>query len=237
MTLMTSILIVKELKVIVKYSLAYMFNLKTDFFDKNIERPRLFTYIVFGALSVFIIIQYHHLSKDLSITRYFSTLFFQIFLVCNFFLLFTWLENFKKTFIPKAQKKKLARNAKLYEIKWTREQLKLIYENLNDKNLIELINEDSDEIDYRLFINILNNGTIPETPAFKLNMNNIKTKYFFDQLKYNSDDFTLDMFLEIFDNINKKSTRNSIEVSYTNARIKIDKKIESIFQKVKTKKD
>ena len=61
MTLMTSILIVKELKVIVKYSLAYMFNLKTDFFDKNIERPRLFTYIVFGALSVFIIIQYHHL--------------------------------------------------------------------------------------------------------------------------------------------------------------------------------
>src|SRR5690606_35845950 len=48
-------LLFKEIKILYKYLTHYMFNLRTDFFDKYIERPRLFVYLTIGIVNLFVL--------------------------------------------------------------------------------------------------------------------------------------------------------------------------------------
>ena len=127
--------------------------------------------------------------------------------------------------------------AKSYELEWDKKELKLIYQNLVDKNFIELIDESSDEVDYILFSNILYNGRTPNSQAFNLNMDNIQTKYFYDLLEKNSQDFTLDDFLKIFKNKHKSRERGTIEASASTAKKRSGPKnkedIESVFKRLR----
>jgi len=232
MILISSVLIVKEFKVIAEYSIAYMFNLKTSFFNKRIERPRLFVYLTFGVMCVFVIFQYYHLDKSLFINRYYtSTLFVLIFISCIFILGFSWHKKFEKSFVNKIQRKILTNRNQIYELKWDKEELKLIYKYLEDENFIEFIKDSSKELDYIYFSNLLSSGKLPNSLVFKLNMDNIQTKYFFELFRKNSSGFTLEEFLKIFKNKNKKTSRSSIDSSFSGAKSepKRKKDIDGIF--------
>lgn len=218
MVLITSFLLLKEFKVTINYFVAYMFNLRTDFFNKKIERPRLFVYLIFGTLSVLFIVLYYNLNKTFLLNRYFiSTLFLVIFIGCNFYLFFTWHPDFEKSFITKVQKNILAKNNRLYELKWHKKELKFIYQNLVDHNLIELINEEINEIDYKHFANIIYTGKVPDEPSFNLKMNQVDTKYFKDVLASGDRNFTFDIFLKIFKNKNRTPNPRSLSSAYKRA--------------------
>ncbi|WP_417886695.1 hypothetical protein [Zunongwangia sp.] len=215
MILTTSFLFLKELKVVTNYSIAFMFDLRTDFFNKKIERPRLLVYLIFGAFSVLFIVQYITLDKRLFLERYYiSTLIITVYTACNFFLFYTWHPNFEKSFIPKSRKKILTKSNRLYELKWQKNELMSIYQSLAYNNLIELIDVNSNEIDYKLFANIIYNGNVPEEPSFNLNMNQVDTKYFKDVLAAGDRNFTFNVFLKIFKNKNKTPNPRSLSAAY-----------------------
>lgn len=226
-------LFVKEMIILLKFFGAYMFNLRTDFFNKKIERPRLFVYLTLGTASIVLFIQYSRLDKSLFFNQYItSTLVLVPLIFCVYILNFTWNKRFYEKFVEKVQKQILARGHKSYELSYSnRQRLELIYENLYDNNFIDVINIKNDDIDKELFSEILFSGKIPEYPVFKLNMDNIQTKYLFDIISVNSKNFSLDVFLKIFENKNKKTTRNSVEASFSKAKSepKMKKEITNSF--------
>ncbi|WBL24509.1 hypothetical protein [Zunongwangia sp. HGR-M22] len=148
---------------------------------------------------------------------YISTLIIIVYIACNYFLFYTWHPDFEKSFIAKRRKKILAKSNRHYELKWKKNELISIYQKLVGDNLIELIDINSNEIDYRLFANIIYNGTVPEEPSFNLNMNHVDTKYFKDVLAAGDRNFTFDVFLKIFKNKNKTPNPRSLSAAYKRA--------------------
>ena len=214
-----SYLIIKEVAVLLRFIGSYMFNLRTDYFDKKIERPRLLVYLTFGTASIILFILYWRLDKSIFLNQYYiSTIILVPLIPCIYFLNFTWDDRFYETFVEKVQKRILLREHKSYELNWNdRQSLELIYTKLYDNDFIGLIHSKEGLIDKTLFSEILVSGKTPEKPVFKLNMDNIQTKHFYDLISKNSKNFTLDEFLKIFKNKNEKATRNSIEVSSSKA--------------------
>ncbi|MCS4238300.1 ABC-type multidrug transport system fused ATPase/permease subunit [Myroides gitamensis] len=214
----SSYLIFKELRILWRFLTAYMFNLRTDFFDKRIERPRLFVYISFGTMAIISLYHYLHIQKITFFDQYFTTTSLVLLnVVSNMLLTLTWRDNFKETFITKIQQQIIKRNNKAFEFnEYCLNDLKTLYNNLIDNDFIELIDSNTDVNDTDKFAETLFNGTLPKAPIFMLNMDNIQTKYLWDRLVANSTGFTLDKFLLIFKNKNSNATRQSIETSFSN---------------------
>jgi len=66
LVLLSFFLFLKELKILVRFFLNYMFLNPTFFFDKFIERPRLFVYATAGNISLFILFIYFNRGVNLS---------------------------------------------------------------------------------------------------------------------------------------------------------------------------
>jgi hypothetical protein len=202
-----------------------MFLNPTFFFDKFIERPRLFVYATAGNISLFILFIYFNidlvfhpfdlLAKSLLLTVYF---------ILSYFLHFTWNEKFRTVFIGKMKENLLNSNNKIFDELWAdKEELESIYANLHDFGFIEIIDKKLEHKDKVIFSEIMlldekkpEKVKKPEHRVFKLKMGNIQTKHFNDKLKQKVKDFSLDFLLIFFKNTNKKATRNSIESSYSN---------------------
>ncbi|MDR5590477.1 hypothetical protein [Christiangramia sp. SM2212] len=218
-----------------------MFNLNSGFFDKKIERPRLFVYLIFGSFSILLLYLYYYVDKRNFLDFYIiSTIFVLLHITLSCVLIFTWHQDFESKFITKIQKKISRKNNNSFSLQWNSpEELNLIYKNLDEKNFVEVIDENSENLDYIIFSEIIINGKLPESPLFKLNMDNRQTKLFFDLLSHNSEGFTLDKFLKIFKNKNKKATRESIESSYSNTDIlpKRHNDLKDVFSNSLVKKD
>ena len=215
----SSYLIFKELRILWRFITAYMFNIRTDFFDKRIERPRLFVYMSFGTIALISLYHYLHIEKSTFFNQYFTTTSLVLLnVVSNMLLTLTWRNNFKEQFITKIQQQIIKRDNRAFEFnEYCLNDLKILYNNLIDNDFIELIDPNTDVNDTDKFAEILFNGTLPEVPIFMLNMNNIQTKYLWDKLEANSTGFTLDKFLLIFKNKNSSATRGTIESSASNA--------------------
>lgn len=209
----------KEIRVLWRFFTAYMFNLKTDFFDKKIERPRLFIYIIFGTVTCFSLYQYLHIDTSTFFQQYFtSTALLLLNTIGNAFLWLTWQKDFEQRFVIKIQNQILKRECKAYQLEaFSFDDLKTLYNNLIENDFIELIEPVTHVNDTDKFADILFNGKVPETPVFVLNMDNIQTKYFWDKLETQSTGFTLDKFMLIFKNKNLHATRKSIETSASKA--------------------
>lgn len=215
----SSYLIFKELIIIWRFLTTYMFNLRTDFFDKRIERPRLFVYITFGSLALVSLYQYLHIEKSTFFDQYFTTTSLVLLnIVSNMLLSLTWRDDFKEKYVPKIQQQIIKRDNRAFEFnEYCLDDLKTLYNNLIDNDFIELINPNTDVNDTNKFAEILFNGVLPKAPIFMLNMDNIQTKYLWDKLDANSTGFTLDKFLRIFKNKNSSATRRTIESSASKA--------------------
>lgn len=207
----------REVKVLNKFIIAYMFNLKIDFFNKYIERPRIFIYLIFGTIMIISTYNYITLSFSSDIFKNIYLTIYLILYVISFFLIdLSWKNEFISKFIPYVQKIVLNANNKSFELNsYTEENLRKIYNNLLNFDFIELIDDSHDTFEDKLFADILLNGKIPENVIFKLNFDNVQTKYFWDLLKQNNMSFTLDDFLKIFCNKNRKATRKTIEPSFS----------------------
>lgn len=209
----------KEIKVLWRFFTAYMFNIKTDFFDKKIEKPRLFIYLTFGTITLFSFYQYLHIDTSTFFQQYFvTTALLLLNTIGNTFLWLTWQKNFEQRFIIRIQKQILKRGNSSFQFKDKEiEYFKQLFNKLSEYNFIEVIDTRSNVTDIDCFSNTLYHGIVPEEQIFKLNMDNIQTKYLWDNLSSKSDGFTLDKFLSIFKNNNKGATRKSIETSASKA--------------------
>ena len=209
-------LMYKQLKVLWKYFTYYMFNIKINFFDKRIERPRLFVYLTIGIASLIMFRLFIKLESDQFLNKaLFGSLLLTIYWCFSYMLYFTWGAKFQEKFIVKVEKQLLKTNDKSYQLEWTKEEFTQLYYNLVDFDFIEC--PDGNTTDRLQFVEILTEGKIPNDPIFKLKMSNVQTKYFWDLLSANSKGFTLDIFLKIFKNKNAKASRSSIEVSFSKA--------------------
>lgn len=231
--LLSFFLFLKELKILVRFFLNYMFVNPTSFFDKFIERPRLFVYATAGNISLFILFIYFNIdlvfhpialfAKSLLLTAYF---------ILSYFLHFTWNEKFRTVFINKGKEKLLASQKNyIEELSAIKEYLESVYDNLYDSEFIEIIDPDLDYKDRIIFSETLLSDIKPKKPIFELKMNNIQTKYFCIELSQRVENFDLEVLLKVFRNKNKKATKNSIDVSYARRkRIKKRKEIDKCLQ-------
>lgn len=234
-----TILVYKEFRIIFPYFVSYMFNVKKIQFDKKIEKPRLLFYIIFGTTSLVTLFVLSTINE--SITLY--SINFTIFLLFNVFslymLYFTWSAQFSTFLIPEIQKNLLEKENENFNCQYTYDELSIIYDNTNDFNFIDIISEDLAIDEKELFITTFMNGMIPENTIFKLKMDHRQTKLYFDIFSKLMIGFTLDDFLNIFENKNGKTTREKLEPSSANkdkkASPKKSKEIESIFQFLNSK--
>lgn len=218
--LMVSIyLIGREILVLWRFFTAYMFNVNDSNFNKKIERPRLFIYLTLGLISLLLLYLFITLDTSKIVNKHIiSSLLLLGFLSCSYVLQFTWNKKFYENFVPKVTKQILSRSKKSFVINsFNTTSLKSHYDKLTTYDFIEIIDQEKEFEDSKIFSKTLNSGEIPPEPIFKLNMDNIQTKYYFDELSKNSNGFTLDVFLKIFKNKNDRSSRNSIEASYSHA--------------------
>jgi hypothetical protein len=115
---------------------------------------------------------------------------------------------------------------------YKKSELEKIFENLIDENLISIIKEDENILDKDLFVEIISNEKLPESPIFKINMDNIQTQLFHSLFSEKTEKLTLEKFLKIFDNKNKKGDAPSIRSSASNAKNRPKKAdvIKSLFK-------
>lgn len=218
MTIVSSFLFGRELKGLWNYFKYFMFNLeKTVKFKKRIERPRLFIYLTFGTLQIISFYQLLHIEDrdffDLD-KIFFFHLFFIVYWLSATILFFTWTKNFIQNFIPETQKRMLETKKKKFYLKWNKkEEYRQLYDNLNDANFIIPLKTDAKSQDYTFFINSLSKGVISEEPLFKLEMDNVQTKLFYDLISDGSKGFPLKTFLKIFKNKNGSPKPSSIYAS------------------------
>lgn len=208
-------LFAREFKILWNYFTNYMFNLEKSFqFDKHIERPRLFFYLIFGFLNIFSFYQLLNIGnieftetliniqQETQFALY-NHLFFVVFWFSTSLLIFTWTKTFTQKFIPKIRKKMQKANRKRFKPKWkNKDNYRKLYDNLIDENLIIPLKIDSELQDYDLFINCLFENEIPEEPLFKVEMDNIQSRLFFDLLIEGSKGLTLKTMTKIFRNKN-----------------------------------
>lgn len=219
----------RELKVLYKYFFRYMFNLNTFFFKKKLERPRLFMYLTFGTLSLFFLYQFRQVDPTLNFYfRTFITITYLLtYLSFTLLLLFTWTDKFERVLIPQIQKR-IPKND--FEINWSPEQLKKIYNNLYDLEFISILDENEDVNDCEIFVDLLMSGELPKKPIFNLKMSHIYTKYFYDKFKNGSSSLTLKVFSMIFENKNGIINPVNLRSSVSNSK---NTKSEKIIEKEK----
>lgn len=229
-------LFVRELRVLWAYFNHYMFNLEKSIqFDKHIERPRLFFYLTFGVLNIFSFYQLLNFG-DNNFTEsgrvFFLHLFFVVFWLSASLLILTWTKTFTQKFIPEIQEKMLAKEKKRFQPKWNnKENYRKLYDNLIDANLITALKSDPAIQDYEFFVNTFFKYKIPEEPLFKINMDNIQSRLFFDLLIKGSNGFNLKIMTGIFKNKNGDIKYGSMKaaVSNNNSGAKGRAKIENCF--------
>lgn len=172
-----------------------------------------------GLISLLLLYLFITLDTSSIVNRHIiSNLLILGFLSCSYVLQFTWSKKFYENFVPKITKQIWSRSTKSFVLNsFDTKFLKNHYDRLTAYDFIEIIDEEKEFEDSDIFSEILSSGQIPSEPIFKLNFDNIQTKYYFDELSRKSNGFTLDVFLQIFINKNMKANRNSIEASYSKA--------------------
>tara|TARA_R110002020_G_scaffold42212_10_gene123976 strand:+ start:1878 stop:2714 length:837 start_codon:yes stop_codon:yes gene_type:complete len=236
MAFICGLLFILELRVIWSYFSHFMFNLERLVqFDKHIERPRLFFYLTFGFLNIFSFYnilnpgeKYYFEGGRVFLLR----LLFVAFWLSTSLLIFTWTKTFTKKFIPEIQKKLLKADKKRFQPKWeNKENYRKLYDNLIDANLITSLKNDPVIQDYDFFTNSLFDKKIPEQALFKIEMDNIESRLFFDLILEGSKGFTLKNMIQIFENKNGTINYDSMKSAYSrnSSGAKEKEKIESCF--------
>lgn len=225
----------KKIKILFPIVIKYFFNINQKSFNKSIEKPRVFIYIIFAPICMYSIKFYNEYSHFENYYKITTIIFLTSYSVCLFILYFTWTKQFEENFITSIQSKIIENDKNDFENEMTTNQIIGLYNNLVDNNLIEFkfLNNDSVECE-KFFIDTIKSNKIPEQQQFILKMNNIEIKVFWLIMKNKTNGLTLDKFLKIFETPGK-SKRSSIDSSYSqtkhNQLKKYHKNINELFEK------
>lgn len=230
MSIILGLLVLKELVIILPFFASYMLNVQTKNFDKRIQKPRLLFYLLFGSLALISLVNFYNIKNTNSFYQFASITQILLFTLSAYLLFFSWTNAFSYDLIPKMQKKIFVKS-NYFEIGWSENQLKEIFNNLHDNNFIEILVE-YDSFEDTFFSEIFLTGEIPQNQPLKLLMDNIQTKYFYDLFSSKSVGFTLDNFLCIFSNKNGEVNRSTVEPSFSKSKKNPKKSevLDSVFQ-------
>src|SRR5690606_5428555 len=189
-----------------KFVFEYLLNEKSSW-NPNIDRMKLATSILFMLFSIFLINSI--IKKEAPV--------YGIIIVNTVLpilsLLIYYILNKTNTEITKNIDFEIVKTKNNFKINLPKEVLETTFDILKENDLIKNINDFDAIPDKEKFIDILISGKLPEERIFKLELDNIQTKFIYEKIKLNSKLFTLEKFLMIFGNKNPKATPNSITTS------------------------
>lgn len=219
----------------------YMFNSVYREYNKTIEKPRLLFHLIvmpFMLYSFVLFAQEFLIYNSINKHNYFygdylskivelriveakiieSSIYLTGFTLSLLVLFFTRTKSFENYVIPKIEKKLNDYNCIDFVNNYKKSELEKIFENLIDENFISIIIEDENILDKDLFVEIISNEKLPESPIFRINMDNIQTQLFYSLFSEKIEKITLEKFLKIFENKNKNTNAQSIRASASNAK-------------------
>lgn len=189
-----------------KFVFEYLSNEKSSW-NPNIDRMKLATSILFMLFSIFLINSIIKKEAPVYGIIIVNTVLPILSLLIYFILNKTNTE--KKNSIDF----EIVENKYDFKINLTKEDLARTFDILLKNDIIKNIYDFDSIPDKEKFIDILISGKLPEERIFKLELDNIQTKFIYEKIKLNSKLFTLEKFLMIFGNKNPKATPNSITTS------------------------
>ncbi|WP_322548980.1 hypothetical protein [Flavobacterium psychraquaticum] len=217
----------------VKNFIYFMFNSRNKSYDKMVERPRLAVHItllpIILSSILFFTDSYSKLNENYNTEFFKQVILIFLFLISSRILILSWSESFKSKIIPKIENKLDEIN---YDFKIDLEKVVLekTFDILKENNLIKNINDLDAIPNKEKFVDILISGKLPEEKVFKLELDNIQTKYLYEKIKINSKSLTLGKFLKIFGNKNENAKSKTISSSKSNSKIETPKNIEILNQ-------
>lgn len=211
----------------------FMFNSRNKSYDKMVERPRLAVHItllpIILSSILFFADSYSKINKSYNAEFFKQVILLFLFLISLRVLILSWSENFKSKIIPDIENKLDALNYD-FKINLSKVVLEKTFDILKENNLIKNINDLDAIPNKEKFIDILVSGKLPEKRMFKLELDNIQTKYLYEKIKVNSKSLTLGKFLMIFGNKNENAKSRTISSSKSNSKIETPKNIEILNQ-------
>lgn len=217
----------------VKNFIFYMFNSRNKSYDKMVEKPRLAVHITFLPLILLSILlftdSYSKINESYNTEFFKQVLLLFLFLISSRILILSWSESFKTKIIPEIENKLDEINYD-FKIDLSKVVLEKTFDILKENNLIKNINDLDAIPNKEKFIDILISGKLPEEKVFKLELDNIQTKYIHEKIQKKSKSFTLNKFLAIFGNKNINVTAKSISSSASKSESTSPKNIEILKQ-------
>lgn len=218
----------------------YYFPLAIEFFkNKKISWNSNYDRIILAAFTVFFYLSFYfsQLLLNSSDEYYFIILYLIIltFMTVLIFLIhkIRVSERIKNSSIPLIKNHIKKNILKDFESSYSKIELENIFARLINNEYIDIINKDGDVLDKDLFVITLSEGTLPKVPIFKLNMNNIQYNNFHSLFTEKTNNLSVDKFLKIFINKNRKTSAGSISASVSKANKKnTEKKLKEMKQKI-----
>lgn len=198
-----------------------------------VERPRLAVHItllpIILSSILFFTDSYSKLNENYNTEFFKQVILIFLFLISSRILILSWSESFKSKIIPKIENKLDEINYD-FKIDLSKVVLEKTFDILKENNLIKNINDLDAIPNKEKFVDILISGKLPEEKVFKLELDNIQTKYLYEKIKINSKSLTLGKFLKIFGNKNENAKSKTISSSKSNSKIETPKNIEILNQ-------
>ena len=217
----------------IKNFIYFMFNSRNKSYDKMVERPRLVVHItllpIILSSILFFADSYSKINESYNAQFFKQVILLLLFLISLRVLILSWSENFKTKIIPEIETKLDEINYD-FKIDLSKVVLEKTFDILKENNLIKNINDLEAIPDKEKFIDILVSGKLPKERLFKLELDNIQTKYIHEKIQMNSKSFTLNKFLGIFGNKNISVTAKSISSSSSKSESTSPKNIEILNQ-------
>lgn len=217
----------------IKNFIYFMFNSRNKSYDKMVERPRLAVHITFLPIILSSILlfadSYSKINESYNTEFFKQVLLLFLFLISSRILILSWSESFKTKIIPEIETKLEVINYD-FKINLSKAVLEKTFDILKENDLIKNINDFDAIPDKEKFIDILISGKLPQERIFKLELDNIQTKYLYEKIKVNSKSLTLGKFLMIFGNKNENVKSRTISSSKSNSKNETPKNIEILNQ-------
>lgn len=190
------------------------FNNRFLFNEKNTWSPNIYRLNLFCSISFFLFTCFIAKKIIMSSTSLINIIIGLISIMSITFLSYVLIYKNKKT--TQVELRGNITTSKItndFKINISKDILDNTFEILKKHDLIKNFNDENSIPNKELFINTLLDNKLPEYKIFKLELDNIQTKYIYDKIQANSKSLTLDKFLMIFGNKNPKATPNSITTS------------------------
>ncbi|MBC7419003.1 MAG: hypothetical protein H7325_12715 [Pedobacter sp.] len=161
-------------------------------------------------------------------------------ILLSFFVLFSFLlwltlsKSFEKFWLPKFKSTIDKLNSE-FSSNFSIEEARIIFQGLVENEFLEYISLEEEHLKRNKFIEIFAQATLPPTTVFNLKMDNIQTYLLYQKLSTRLTNFSLEIFLRIFNNKNLKASPKTILESCRKASNdpKNHERIEQIFSEIK----